>query len=610
MVDPGGFDLLYRRVPELESAAVFAGSDWDAPGVLVPELAFRTLRFGDPVVTLVEILSEVRLLAVAQGDYVHPGIHGEHARHFLQQVMAMNLDLVTGELSEADRLRPGGLGPRVMALYRFLMDRLGSAHLVEQLAEEVWELLAQRPVRVESAEHMIGRIAICLADPSFASCDAAGRGARLAEALFTPSPGCRQDPGIDAYAQWLEGVARPALVEEATRMGAAMRETGVVSAYHPVLLRHLRDRHDDLLLTALGLSSTGCDALLSYSGLVYTLVDEVVHPETSQAVHGLAMLLERALLHAPGVAPALWRQLRTRPCEPVGERLRLAFGTHLPPHDHLMADLLAVLGQPLGVAQGNHPTCQSARAIAMWSLADPRRLLDLLNVAVRDDDVMIRFEGDDLSSRALLPGSTGDVPGDVDAVSLVLVPHLDRIYLEMGRRCAHRGGDPHRWVNPELHGEGVHRGFCIAVNPATGALEDLEEFLRTFYAAYHPYYNGQLPVVHPQPAGIAATDALGRFLGWHAISIQRLALDAAGVMRVYFYNPNNDSAQDWGQGIVTATYGHGEWPGESSLPVAEFAARLYVFHFDEGGLGDPAAVPAQEVSVITTLVRESWGARR
>ena len=38
-------------------------------------------------------------------------------------------------------------------------------------------------------------------------------------------------------------------------------------------------------------------------------------------------------------------------------------------------------------------------------------------------------------------------------VSLVVAPHLERIYAEMGRRCIGREGDPHRWVKPEFHGK-------------------------------------------------------------------------------------------------------------------------------------------------------------
>jgi hypothetical protein len=34
-------------------------------------------------------------------------------------------------------------------------------------------------------------------------------------------------------------------------------------------------------------------------------------------------------------------------------------------------------------------------------------------------------------------------------------------------------------------------------------------------------------------------------------------------MRVYFYNPNNDSGQDWGDGIVVSIADNGEDYGEA-----------------------------------------------
>jgi hypothetical protein len=199
---------------------------------------------------------------------------------------------------------------------------------------------------------------------------------------------------------------------------------------------------------------------------------------------------------------------------------------------------------------------------------------------------------------------------DVDAVSLLSVHHLDRIYFEMGRRSAGRGEDPHKWVNAEFHGDHVGHGFRIAVDVFTGGLKDFEGFIRDFYAAYHPYYNGNIPVINPQPAGIAVTDSATRFLGWHAITIQRLALDPDKVMRVYFFNPNNDSGQNWGQGIVTSTNGFGERYGEASLPVAEFTSRLYVFHYDPLEISDPAEVPDDEVTQAMRLARESWARGR
>ena len=117
-------------------------------------------------------------------------------------------------------------------------------------------------------------------------------------------------------------------------------------------------------------------------------------------------------------------------------------------------------------------------------------------------------------------------------------------------------------------------------------------------------------MIHPQPAGIAVTDSAGRFVGWHAITILRIALDQHDVMRAYFYNPNNDSGQDWGRGVMVSTEHHGERFGEGSLSVTEFASRLYLFHHDPLERGDPTAVPDDEVERVTHMARHSWAANR
>lgn len=67
MTLPGGFDALYRRVRSLESAGIFGTSDWAQPATLQPALAKHSLREAGPVTTIVEAISELRMLAVTRG---------------------------------------------------------------------------------------------------------------------------------------------------------------------------------------------------------------------------------------------------------------------------------------------------------------------------------------------------------------------------------------------------------------------------------------------------------------------------------------------------------------------------------------------------------------
>ncbi len=606
MLLPGGFDVLYRRIRTLERAGIFGTSDWASPALLKPALAKVSLRASGPATTVVEAISEIRMLAVVKGDYFHRGISAEQANHFLTQVMALNLDLLSGSLSEADRERPKELGVIVQSLYFYLVDHLGYANLLDGLVEEVWRLLEQRPIQVDSIREMIGQIATCLYDPEL---DTEGNehARQLVNALYAPTAASSEDPGITVYNERLAAMDDMALSQEATAFATTMHETGLASPYHATLIRYLRQHQkNELIPDALGLSMTGRDDLLCYTELVHALIDEALFPETCQAVYGLTMMLERGSLFTPPVAQALWRQIKLPLSEESRETLRAVFGDSLAPRVYLLAGVLNLLGQPLGVGQGNNPSCQSAIGLSLWADHEADYLLQLLAWAARDGEILFRFEGQEVSSRNLNAGLVKETPIDVDPVSLILIPHLDRIYAEMWRRCADRSDDAHRWINPEFYGWWVNHGFKVVADAVTGEIVDYAGFVRHFYASYHPFYNGYMPLIHPQPAGLAITDSAGRFIGRHAITIQRVCLSPANEMRVYFFNPNNDGGQDWGHGVTCTTHGHGEIHGEASLPIAQFASRLYAFHYDTLELGDLDTVPGEEIESVMDMGYGSW----
>jgi hypothetical protein len=364
------------------------------------------------------------------------------------------------------------------------------------------------------------------------------------------------------------------------------------------------------LTTLLALDNVGRDSLDTYEALCRKLIAEAISSETCQSVYGLHCLLNRGILFFPPIAPALWRLTRFEPAPEVSDTLHRESGAseQLSGHSLLLAGVISVLGQPLGIGQGNNPTCQSARAISLWSQVDPGYLLELIMWAARDAEIDMHFEGALIRSTELSEGLIEDFHTELDMVSLLLVPHLDKIYWEMGRRIVGRGEDGHRWINPEFHGWWVNRAFASCIQYSTGAVMDFDGFVRRFFATYHPSYNGGAELIYPQPAGIVATDSFGNFIGFHAISIQRVTLDPSGETRVYFFNPNNESRQDWGGGVVTSTEGNGEIPGESSLPFNQFASRLYVYHYNEREMGDATLVPVEDVEAISAMARETWAA--
>ncbi|RUR29863.1 hypothetical protein [Vreelandella nanhaiensis] len=610
LLQHSGCNALEARASAIENAGVFAGSDWETPQYLLPALTTFSLKSADANVVVIEALSELRLLAVATGSYQHALLSQEYARHYLTQVMAINLGLLFGAPSEAERETQGRLATIPRSLFSHLAERIGYEHVVDQLIDEIWRILKQRPIQVDAIKQMITQIALCQANPEI-DLGASGQGAdRLVSSLFGPTQSCREDPGVDIYRERLGRMDTTALQAEAMGFARAMHDTGLVSPYHAVLMRYLVDESDYLLTEALGLSSTGRDCLLCYRELVHALIRGGIYPATAQSVYGLALLLERGILYQPPVAPAMWRQLNLPLSDWTQARLNLTYGETATPRARLIEGVLCMLGLPLGVGQGNNPTCQSARALSMWAYNDPDYLLQMVAWAARDDEIIMHFEGQPISSNESQSGVASELPMDLDPVSLIVVPHLDRVYAEMGRRCIGREGDPHRWVNPEFHGWWSGRGFCINVDVATGELIDIDTFIRHFYACYHPYYNGNQPLIHPQPAGIAVTNSAARFIGWHAITILRASLDPSDVMRLYFYNPNNDSGQDWGDGVIVSTAGNGERFGEASLPFDQFTSRLYIYHFDPLEHGELATVTEHELDSVKQYLYRSWGASR
>jgi len=274
----------------------------------------------------------------------------------------------------------------------------------------------------------------------------------------------------------------------------------------------------------------------------------------------------------------------------------------------LVAGAIQVFGSPLGIGQGNNPTCQAARALSLWSQHAQGLLLEKLVSAARDGFVEMMFEGKPIRSDFIAAGVAASIDYDLDSVSKVLVGHLDRLYDEMMRRVALRHEDGHKWVNPELYGRWVPRGFAsVFVDKAQTTVAHYDAFLRRFYATHHPDYNDGHQLMYPNPVGLCITNSLGFYLGPHAVSVQRVAVDPEGVLRVFFFNPNNEGRQDWGHGVRPSIHEHGEVEGESSLPFEQFASRLYAFHYNPYEEGDGFAVPAGVVEGIHAEAKDTWG---
>lgn len=602
--DSDGVAALYERIVQVVEAGMLEGTTWEHPERLVPGLVEGTLRAGgEPA--LMEVFSELRMLALAEGRLPNAPMSPDRARDFLEQALVASLDLVRSASGGSDPADDDPTAWRAKLLFEHILAYLPLDRLERTLGREVALILHQRPIVTLRARTLLRfareRFALDhrdLVDRSLL---------RYLEAIEGPTALSRKHADPGAYARHLERLGHEALRAEADELGRSMRETGLVAPHLPVLLRHGVD-DPSLLARAMNLREAGRQQLEEHRELVAEIITRAVHPETEQSVYGLAGLLDQGLLSRGPVRAGLTR-LSTLDIHPdVAADILHSVDADLSANAILLADTLSVLSQPLGVRQGWSPTCQSARGIALWSHHAPGKLLDMVITVAQSGRLEMRFEGATLDSSVLPQGLQTEIDYRLDAVSTVLVPHLDRIYNEMMRRGALRDDDPHKWVNPALYGHWIPTGFRSAFDQVTQSIYDYEGFVRTFYASHHPQANGGHDLAYPSPVGLFITSAQGDLLGFHAVSLLRVAAHGPDhEIRAYFFNPNAEGQQDWGQGVLPSVYGHGERAGESSLPFAQFVARLYAFHYNPHIMADTADVDDEAVADVQKMAHESWG---
>lgn len=601
-----GFENLYQHAARFEEAGVFQDGPWESAEKLQPPLVAGSLKAkGLPMI--IEVLSELRMLAIAEGKASNPGVTRTMAEEFLNEVMVLNLNLLFPDASESARMEKHENDEKAEKLFTFLSTHLSSTALIQTLIDEIKRLTAQRPIMIKRVVSMI-KMAKEMVNQDTEKNDMSEL-VQFISAIEGPSPLSDQYKDVHAYRSQLKTIPRAELISESTALAKSMRDTGLVAPHHATLLRFLSKQNPGLLSYALSLNSKGSANLEENRELVIQLIRSSIFPGTRQSVYGLAMMLERGILSHSPVAPGLRRliELDIRPDVRNALYSTTNTGEGVTANSILVAGAIQVLGQPLGVGQGFNPTCQAARGISLWAQHAPGFLLEIIPRAARDGDLDFTFEGAQIHSKDLKGGLAPDLDKELDPVSLVLVPHLDKIYSEMMTRVALRGEDGHRWVNPAFYGNWVQKGFSSVFDPITGYVLDYNGFLKLFYATHHPDYNDDYELIYPNPVGIFITNVHGKLLGLHAVSITRITKDPHGMYRIYFYNPNNDGSQNWGQNIEPSVNGNGEQEGESSLPFEEFTSRLYAFHYNPYEQGDAYAVENTIVHSIRTLAQESWG---
>ncbi|WP_026692572.1 hypothetical protein [Peribacillus kribbensis] len=546
-----GMEILYNHAPELDRHHFFSGTPWHDIRSLNPPLVRGTLE-ADTADSAAEVISNLRILAIALGAYSHHTVSPGEAQLYLDKVIALNIDLLFEKETEEARVKQKGQRHPGRLMMEFITKRYSSLEVLNSIIEEIEKLEVQRGITTAKIESLI-----------YSGLEMLDKGRDCPEKFIK-------------YAKAVSSRSASFLTKEEFKMEAlhcskSMLDTGIVSASHVSLIQFINVQYPDLLPDALGLTSWGRDNLQKNIPLIKKLITSAVTVDTKQTVYALSRMLERDILTDEMVS-LLELLLITAPCSSVKHRLELIYRNekNADIHAHLVSGIILVLGQPLGVGQGYNPSCQSTRAISFWSQTDPVHLARLYLKAISDNEISLFFEGSLLlSSQLRMEELNYSIP--MDPVSIVLLPHLNALYGECLRLAGSRDEDPHKWVNPAFYGPGVLAGFAD--------LHSCPSFLTLFYRYYHPASLENIQRMLPQPAGILIYDRDEKALGAHAILIQRVAPDPEGNIRVYFYNPNNDSSQVWGRDMEVQVQGHGELPGEASLLYYHFTRCLYAFHY-------------------------------
>ncbi|WP_121613593.1 hypothetical protein [Mesobacillus foraminis] len=604
--DEQGLHFLYEQASRFDGAGVFNGGPWEDPSKMQPPLVGGSLKLKG-VNSIVELLSELRILAIAKGDYDHEAISPDEARSFLNEVLALNLDLLFPPETEEARLDTGEHIERAQRLFRFLGDELSFNAIAGKIVSEIDRLAVQRPIMTNRIQKMIQMARHMMEADIDENQKSALAG--YTRALTFPSPLSREYQSLRDYRIKLKDLASEDLKREAEAFAESMTSTGLVSPHHAVFVRFINRAEADLLTIALELDETGTAGYNANRELVRDLIQISIWPETRQSIYGLGRMLNRGVLTQDHLLPSIRRLFELNIHPDVKKALmKPEFEQNgMTANGVLLAGTISVLGQPLGVGQGLNPTCQSARAISLWSQHGTGQLLEYIARAARDNDIDMTFEGETIHSSSVEGGVADEIHQELDSVSVVLVPHLDKIYNEMMKKTLLRGEDGHKWVNPEFYGEWIPKGFSNVIDPLTLGVKNYGSFVRLFYATHHPDFNEGYELIYPNPVGIFITNVHGKLLGLHAVSIQRIEKDQAGEYRIYFYNPNNDSGQNWGQGIEPSVQGNGEAEGESSLPFQEFVSRMYAFHYNPYEQGELFLVDDSLVEEAEQLAKDSWG---
>lgn len=271
-----GLEALAERGGALEEAGFFAGTAWADPSRLLPPLVRSGLLAEGPTGTT-EALSELRMLALAQGRCRSERASSEEAAAFLEATLVLCLDLLfplTG--TEASR-RPDTGRRRAERLCAFLGRAFPLEGLLGVLTVEVEQVLSQRQIQLERVHELLDQAERVPLSEGRARPE---RLQRFLRARSGPSELSQREPDPEAYRAALGQLGEQERRVEARALGLALRTTGLACPQHAVLLQECLAERQTVEL-ALRLNAAGQVELARQQRLFQRLVRECVRPATA-----------------------------------------------------------------------------------------------------------------------------------------------------------------------------------------------------------------------------------------------------------------------------------------------------------------------------------------
>lgn len=385
--EPNGLEKIYRYAHLFDSSGLFIGKPWEDVTKLNPTLVRGTLQAGGTT-EVAEILSELRILAIARGEYVHPEMNALEATEFLTKVLALNIDLLIMKETEENRVKQLYKDEQASEILRFISEHCFSERVFENLYQEVDNLAVQRPIitdkilkLITSAKKLAGGLE-----------EKDSKLTRYENAVYSPTDLATDT--LESYEIKLKTCDDTILIKEAHQLKNTMVQTGLVSPYHVVFLKFIANEKQHLLesmLTVDNISKTNLNANLP---IILSLISSSISIDTRRSIYGLLCLLQRDIFTKEFV-----QELEQLMSSAIHEEILININKlkGIQNVDFIksliVSEMINILGTPLGIGQGFNPTCQSTRALSYWSQNEPTMLLNMINTFLKTANLTIEFEG-------------------------------------------------------------------------------------------------------------------------------------------------------------------------------------------------------------------------